>query len=36
MDNPPVPEGQSDQDAVDAVKGVFKAGLENLKAISEK
>ena len=36
MDNPPVPEGQSDKDAVAAITGVFKAGLENLKAISEK
>lgn len=36
MDNPPVPEGQSDEDAVNAVSGVYKAGLENLKAIMEK
>lgn len=36
MDNPPVPEGQSDKDAVEAVKGVYTAGLEGLKAILEK
>jgi mxaD protein len=36
MDNPPVPEGQSDEDAVAAVTAVYKAGLENLKAILEK
>lgn len=36
MDNPPVPEGQSDKEAVEAVTGVYKAGLENLKAVLEK
>jgi mxaD protein len=36
MDNPPVPEGQSDEDAVNAIKGVYTSGLENLKAIMEK
>jgi len=36
MDNPPVPEGQSDKDAVNSIKGVITAGLENLKVIMEK
>lgn len=36
MDNPPVPEGQSDKEAVAAVTAVYKAGLENLKALLEK
>lgn len=36
MDNPPVPEGQADQDAVDAITGVYTSGLNNLKAIMEK
>lgn len=36
MDNPPVPEGQSDKEAVEAVKGVYTAGLEGLKALLEK
>jgi len=36
MSNPPVPEGQSDQDAVDTIKAVYTAGLENLKIIMEK
>lgn len=36
MANPPVPEGQSDQDAVDAITGVYTSGLNNLKAILEK
>jgi mxaD protein len=36
MDNPPVPEGQSDAEAVAAVKAVYTSGLENLKAIMEK
>jgi mxaD protein len=36
MDNPPVPEGQSDKEAVEAVSAMYKAGLENLKAIMEK
>lgn len=34
--NPPVPEGQSDSDAVAAIEGVASAGLNNLKAILEK
>ena len=34
--NPPVPEGQSDSDAVAAIEGVATAGLNNLKAILEK
>ena len=36
MDNPPVPEGQADQDAVDTIKAVYTAGLENLKTVMEK
>jgi len=36
MDNPPVPEGQSDKDAVNTIKGVITAGLENLKVVMEK
>lgn len=36
MSNPPVPEGQSDQDATDTIKAVYTAGLENLKTIMEK
>lgn len=36
MDNPPVPEGQSDAEAVEAVKAVYTSGLENLKNIMEK
>ena len=36
MDNPPVPEGQSDAEAVEAVTAVYKSGLENLKNIMEK
>jgi len=36
MDNPPVPEGQSDKDAVNSIKGVITAGLENLKVVMEK
>jgi mxaD protein len=36
MDNPPVPEGQSDADAVAAIKNVATSGLNNLKAILEK
>jgi len=35
-DNPPVPEGQSDKDAVNAIKGVITAGLKALKATLEK
>ncbi|OUR85472.1 MxaD protein [Methylophaga sp. 42_8_T64] len=36
MDNPPVPEGQSDKDSVNAVKAYVTTGLENLKVILEK
>jgi mxaD protein len=36
MDNPPVPEGQSDQDSVDAITAVVTSGLENLKVVMEK
>tara|TARA_R110001606_G_scaffold399310_1_gene584720 strand:+ start:48112 stop:48675 length:564 start_codon:yes stop_codon:yes gene_type:complete len=36
MDNPPVPEGQSDKDAVATIQAVYTAGLENLKSIMEK
>lgn len=36
MNNPPVPEGQSNSEAVEAVTGVYKSGLENLKNIMEK
>jgi mxaD protein len=36
MDNPPVPEGQADADAVAAIKEVATSGLNNLKAILEK
>ena len=36
MDNPPVPEGQSDQDAIDTIQAVYTSGLENLKSILEK
>lgn len=36
MNNPPVPEGQSDDEAVAAITGVYTAGLENLKNIMEK
>ena len=36
MDNPPVPEGQSDKEAAAAIKGVYVSGLEGLKAMLEK
>jgi mxaD protein len=36
MDNPPVPEGQSDADSKATIEGIFKSGLENLKTIMEK
>lgn len=36
MDNPPVPEGQTDKDASNTIKAVYTAGLENLKIILEK
>ncbi len=34
--NPPEPEGQSDADAVNTIKGVYTAGLNNLKSMMEK
>jgi len=34
--NPPVPEGMSDADAVNAMSSVYKGGLENLKSMLEK
>lgn len=36
MDNPPVPEGQSDEDASNTIKAVFTSGLDNLKLMMEK
>ncbi|HET8807028.1 MAG TPA: SRPBCC family protein [Methylophaga sp.] len=36
MNNPPVPEGLSDDDAVAAIKGVYTSGLNNLKNVLEK
>ena len=36
MLNPPTPEGMSDKDAVEAITGVYKSGLENLKTMLEK
>lgn len=36
MLNPPVPEGQSDEDAVKAVSAVYRQGLDNLKVVMEK
>lgn len=36
MANPPVPEGQSDSDAVDVVTGVYTSGLQGLKEMLEK
>jgi mxaD protein len=36
MLNPPVPEGQSDHDAIDTMSAVYTSGLENLKTIMEK
>ena len=36
MDNPPVPEGQSDKEAANTIKGIFTAGLANLKTLMEK
>ena len=36
MDNPPVPEGQSDKDAANTIQAIYKAGLENLKVVLEK
>lgn len=35
MNNPPVPEGQSDRDAVEAVSAYYAKGLEGLKAALE-
>lgn len=34
--NPPTPEGMSDKDAIDAITGVYRSGLENLKKVLEK
>lgn len=36
MLNPPTPEGMSDKDAIAAITGVYKGGLENLKTTLEK
>lgn len=36
MLNPPTPEGMSDKDAINAITGVYKGGLENLKTMLEK
>ncbi|MEX0615755.1 MAG: SRPBCC family protein [Methylophaga sp.] len=36
MDNPPVPEGQSDSEAVEAITAVYTSGLEGLKNVLEK
>src|SRR5690554_883183 len=36
MNNPPVPEGQSDSEAVAEVKAFYTEGLEGLKALLEK
>jgi len=33
--NPPIPEGQDDKSAIDAVTGVFDAGLPGLKKLAE-
>lgn len=33
--NPPIPEGQDDKTAVDAVTGIYDAGLANLKKVAE-
>lgn len=33
--NPPIPPGQDDKSAVDAVTGVYDAGLANLKKVAE-
>lgn len=33
--NPPIPEGQDDKAAADAVSGIYDAGLANLKKVAE-
>ncbi len=33
--NPPIPEGQDDESAINAVTGVYDAGLANLKKVAE-
>ena len=33
--NPPIPAGQDDKSALDAVNGVYDAGLANLKTVAE-
>ncbi|CAG0971789.1 mxaD protein [Methylophilaceae bacterium] len=33
--NPPIPAGQDDESALNAVNGVYDAGLENLKKVAE-
>ena len=33
--NPPIPEGQDDKTAVDAVSGIYDSGLANLKKVAE-
>ena len=33
--NPPIPAGQDDESAINAVTGVFEAGLPALKALAE-
>lgn len=33
--NPPIPAGQDDKSAIDAVTGIYDAGLENLKKVAE-
>jgi hypothetical protein len=33
--NPPIPEGQDDKTASDAVSGIYDAGLANLKKVAE-
>lgn len=35
MLNPPIPPGQDDKSAIDAVTGVYDAGLANLKKVAE-
>jgi len=33
--NPPIPEGQDDESALNAVTGMYDAGLEGLKKLAE-
>lgn len=33
--NPPIPKGQDDQTALDAINGIYDAGLANLKKVAE-